>query len=47
MGVTEGRVPVARRLYSYSKLATTRRSGRVTGVWAGSLERSEEKKVKP
>ena len=41
VGVTEGRVPVASRLYSYSKSATTRRSGRVTGVWAGT-KRGEE-----
>ena len=44
VGVTEGRVQVASRLYSCSKSATTRRSDRVTGVWDG--ERSEEKKVK-
>ena len=41
VGVTEGRVPVASPLYSYSKSATTRRSGRVTGVWAGT-KRGEE-----
>ena len=41
VGVTEGRVPVASRPYSYSKSATTRRSGRVTGVWAGT-KRGEE-----
>ena len=39
--MTEGRVPVASPLYSYSKSATTRRSGRVTGVWAGT-KRGEE-----
>ena len=41
VGVTEGRVPVASRPYSYSKSATTRRSGRVTGAWAGT-KRGEE-----
>ena len=54
MGVTEGRVPVASRLYSYSKSATTRRSGRVTGHQSVGWKpggwneaRTEEKKVKP
>ena len=41
--VTEGRVPVASRLHSYSKSATTGRSGSGPERW---LERSEEKKVK-
>ena len=46
VGVTEGRVPIASRSHSYNKPATTRRSGRVTGVWAGT-KRGEEGEGSP